>query len=198
MTTLTTTSADSHRDSVSTATAPRARTALTWGYRALLAASVALAAFATFVPWAMQRSGDHLVTITSGSMVPHFPVGSVITIHDAAEPAALEPGQIITFRALGNGTVITHRIAKVVNNPGQSGVFYQTKGDANRTNDPDLAPAANVIGVADGVVPPWQQFAVWLQTPKGRLLAYGTLFLVVALGELASLLGGLRTRKEAS
>lgn len=175
-----------------------ARVAATWAYRAVLAASVLLAAFATLVPWAMQRNGDHLVTITSGSMVPHFPVWSVITIHDAADPAALQPGQIITFRALGNGTVITHRIVKVVADPGQPGVFYQTKGDANRTTDPDLAPAANVIGVADGVVPAWQQFAVWLQTPRGRLLAYGTLFVVVALGELAALLGGLRTRKVAS
>lgn len=198
MTTLTTTPSDVDTDLAPARRSSRLRTTATWGYRAILAASVLLAAFATFVPWSMQRNGDHLVTITSGSMTPLFPVGGVITIHDPADPAALEPGQIITFRALGNGTVITHRIVKVINNPGQPGVFYQTKGDANRTNDPDLAPAANVIGVADGVVPAWQQFAVWLQTPKGRLVAYGTLFLVVALGELASLLGGLRTRSDES
>lgn len=170
----------------------RTRMALGWAYRGLLLASVLLAAYATVVPWTMQRDGNRLVTITSGSMVPLFPVGAVITIHAAPAPDALKAGQIITFKALGNGTVVTHRIVQVIENPGQPGVFYQTKGDANRTPDADLAPATNVIGVAAGVVPTWQQFAVSLQTPRGRLVAYGTLFLVVALGELASLLGALR------
>ena len=171
-----------------------ARVAVSWIYRVLLVGSVLLAAFATLVPWGMQRSGAHLVTITSGSMVPLFPVGSTITIHDAVDANTLKPGQIITFRSLGNGKVITHRIVKVVMNPGAPGVYFQTKGDANRTADPDLAPAANVIGVAEGVVPAWQQFAVWLQTPKVRLVAYGTLFLLVGIGEIGSLVGGRRRR----
>lgn len=196
MTTLTTDLAP--EAAAAPATTGTLRRAASWGYRLLLVASVALALYATVVPWAMQRNGDHLVTITSGSMVPLFPVGSVITMHDVADPASLQPGTIITFRALGNGKVITHRIVKVVENPGTPGTFFQTKGDANRTADPDLAPAANVIGVAEGVVPGWQQTAVALQTPKGRLLAYGTLFLVVAAGELAALIGGLRRREGES
>ena len=175
----------------------RGRRLGSWVYRGLLLASVLLAAFATLVPWGLQRSGTHLVTIISGSMVPLFPVGSTIAIHDAPDAAALQPGTIITFRSLGNGKVITHRIVKVVDNPGAPGVYYQTKGDANRTADPDLAPAANVIGVADGVLPVWEQVAVWLQTPKGRLVAYGTLFLLVGFGELGSLLGGARRKVTA-
>lgn len=166
-----------------------------WAYRAVLGLAVAFAVFATVVPWDIQRSGARLVTITSGSMAPHLPVGSTITIHPVADAAALTPGQVITFHALGNGVVITHRIVKRIVDPGVDGVFYQTKGDANRTVDPDLAPAANVIGVAADVLPAWQGFAVSLQTPRGRLAVYGSLFLIVALGELIDLVVGARRRR---
>ena len=101
----------------------------------------------------------------------------------------LEPGQIITFKAMGNGTVITHRIIRRLDTPTLGGVFYQTKGDANRTADPDLAPAANVIGVVEGELPAWQDLAVSMQTPLGRLFVYGGLFVVIALGEIVDLIG---------
>jgi signal peptidase len=167
-----------------------------WTYRALLLTAVALAVFATVVPWAIQRSGTRLVTITSGSMTPLFPVGSTIAVHDVADPTTLQPGQIITFKALGNGTVITHRIVARVQRSTLPQVHYQTKGDANRTPDPDLAPASNVIAVADGVLPAWQESAVSLQTPKGRLVVYGGLFAVIALGELVDLIALWRRRHE--
>lgn len=178
-------------------TAPTAENRIwAWTYRALLLAAVALAVYATAVPWAIQRSDTRLVTITSGSMTPLFPVGSTIAVHDVADPTSLQPGQIITFKALGNGTVITHRIIERVERSTLPQVHYQTKGDANRTPDPDLAPASNVIAVADGVLPAWQGFAVSLQTPKGRLAVYGGLFAVIALGELVDLVGLWRRRHE--
>jgi signal peptidase I len=166
-----------------------------WAYRVLLVSAVALAVYATAVPWSVQHSGARLVTITSGSMVPHFPVGSTITIHPVTDPTQLAPGQIITFHAMGNGVVISHRVVKRIVDPGVAGVFYQTKGDANRTADPDLAPAGNVIGVADDVLPEWQGFAVSMQTPRGRLAVYGSLFLIVAIGELADLVAATRRRR---
>lgn len=176
----------------------RASRALTWAYRAVLAAVALLAVFATIVPWTIQRSGAHLVTITSGSMTPLFPVGSTITIHDAGDAENLVPGQIITFKAMSNGTVITHRIVKRLDTPTLGGVFYQTKGDANRSADPDLAPAGNVIGVVDGVLPEWQRLAVDMQTPRGRLAVYGSLFLVIALGEVLDLAGVARRRRRTA
>lgn len=161
----------------------------TWTYRLLLVAVTALALFATLVPWMIQRSGSSLVTITSGSMTPLLPVGGTVTIHPPADADTLEPGQIITFKAMGNGTVITHRIIRRLDTPTLGGVFYQTKGDANRTADPDLAPAANVIGVVEGELPAWQDLAVSMQTPLGRLFVYGGLFVVIALGEIVDLIG---------
>lgn len=172
--------------------------ALRWAYRLLLAAAVLAAVFVTVVPWALQRGTGRIVTITSGSMTPLYPVGGDITIDEAFEREALEPGQIITFRALSNGTVITHRIVARVKNPGMSEVHYQTKGDANDAPDPDLAPSSRIIGVAGGPVPWWEALAISGQSPKGRLLVFGSLFALVALGEMADLRRPRRRGEEAA
>lgn len=166
------------------------------GYRVALVLAALLAAYATVVPWMIQRSGARLVTITSGSMTPGIPVGATLGIHEPADRTALQPGQIITFKATGNGTVISHRIVRRLETAELGGVYYQTKGDANRTADPDLASASSIIGVVDGVLPTWQSAAVDLQTPRGRLAVYGGLFALVALGEIADLVAGRRRHDE--
>lgn len=178
--------------------APRAHASV-WsiGYRIALGLAAVLAVYATVVPWMIQRSGERLVTITSGSMTPGIPVGATLGIHEPADRTALQPGQIITFKATGNGTVISHRIVQRLETAKLGGVYYQTKGDANRTADPDLAPAGNIIGVVDGVLPAWLGAAVSMQTPKGRLAVYGSLFLVIALGEVVDLVVAGRRRRRA-
>ncbi|MFN8145965.1 MAG: signal peptidase I [Candidatus Nanopelagicales bacterium] len=177
--------------------APRAHASV-WsiGYRIALGLAAVLAVYATVVPWMIQRSGERLVTITSGSMTPGIPVGATLGIHEPADRTALQPGQIITFKATGNGTVISHRIVQRLETAKLGGVYYQTKGDANRTADPDLASASSIIGVVDGVLPTWQSAAVDLQSPRGRLAVYGGLFALVALGEVADLVGARRRNDE--
>ena len=165
-------------------------------FAAMLVAAVALAVFATVVPWSIQRGGEKLVTITSGSMTPLIPVGGTITIHTPVDVQTLQPGQIITFRANAQGLLISHRIVKRVINAGDRGVFYQTKGDANRTPDADLRPASNVVGVVDDVLPEWKTFAVSLQTPRGRLVAYGPIFLLVAIAEIGAIIVAARRKDE--
>ena len=180
------------------AAAPRVSGARMWsiGYRVALGLAALLAVYATVVPWMIQRSGERLVTITSGSMTPGIPVGATLGIHEPADRTVLQPGQIITFKAAGNGTVISHRIVQRLETAKLGGVYYQTKGDANRTADPDLASASSIIGVVDGVLPTWQSAAVDLQTPRGRLAVYGGLFALVALGEIAALVGARRRNDE--
>jgi signal peptidase len=172
----------------SAATAPARRplaAAGTWAYRVLLAALVLLALYATLVPFAIQRSDSRLVTLTSGSMTPTYVAGETITVSTPSDPADLSVGDVITFRALGSGVVVTHRIVDVIERDTLDGVHYQTRGDANDSADPDLVPAANVIALVNGSLPAWQRVAVDLQTPLGRFLVYGALFLVIALGEIA-------------
>ncbi len=166
-------------------------------YTVLLLLLSAVAVYATVVPLLIQRSGVELVTLTSGSMEPVFPTGSTITIHTPSDPTELAAGQVITFRALGSDTVITHRIVERLDLASLGQVHYQTKGDANESPDADLAPTSNVIGVVDGLLPRWQEVAVSLQTPRGRLLVYGGLFTVVAIGEILELVRAARRREDA-
>jgi signal peptidase len=159
--------------------------ARTWAYRVLLAVLLLLALYATLVPFAIQRSDSRLVTLTSGSMSPTYLAGETITVSTTSDPAALSVGDVITFRALGSGVVVTHRIVDVIERDTLDGVHYRTRGDANDSADPDLVPAANVIALVNGPLPAWQRVAVDLQTPMGRFVVYGSLFLVIALGEIA-------------
>lgn len=173
------------------------RSPLRWAYLALLAVATVAAIAITVIPYVIQHSGNKLVTITSGSMTPLYPVGSTITIDPSIDRDTLTAGQIITFTAL-SGTTITHRIVERIERPGLTGVWYQTKGDANRTADADLAPAANIIGLSLGELPWWQQLAVQGQTPKGRLIVFGGLFLLVALGEGIELIRGMRRKDDVT
>lgn len=187
-----------HESPVEAVPAARTRRPGRTAYTVVLLLLTAVAVYATLVPLLIQRSGVELVTLTSGSMEPTYPTGSTITISTPEDPAALQPGDVITFRALGNGTVITHRIVERVETASLGQVHYQTKGDANDSPDADLAPASNVIGVVQGPLPRWQEIAVSLQTPRGRLLVYGSLFAVVAVGELLELVRSARRREETS
>ena len=171
---------------------PRA-SALRWAYRAALALATVAALVVTLVPLMIQRSGHQLVLITSGSMTPLYPVGGTIVIDPTVNRDDLRAGQIITFKS-PNGTTITHRIVKRVQNDTLEGVWFQTKGDANNAPDADLTPAAGVVGLSLGELPWWQDLAVQGQTPKGRLLVFGSLFLLVAIGEGRELVRALRRR----
>lgn len=75
-----------------------------------------------------------VVTVSSSSMQPTLPVGSVSIAVKADEDTKYEVGDIITFAVEYNGTYysrVTHRIV-AINEDGT----IQTKGDNNPENDP--------------------------------------------------------------
>jgi signal peptidase len=168
-----------------------------WVYRVLITVFTIASIMVTVVPFMIPRSGHQLVLITSGSMTPLYPMGGTIVIDPTANKDTLQPGQIITFKSL-SGTTITHRIIARVQNDNLEGVWYQTKGDANNAPDPDLASASAIVGLSLGELPWWQDLAVQGQTPKGRLVVFGGLFLLVALGEGSDLVRAVRRKSEES
>jgi signal peptidase len=80
--------------------------------------------------------GFYLFRVTTGSMDPTLPVGSVILARKPQDPAALSKGDIVSFRTASQ-VLVTHRIIEVVEEEGQ--VSYRTQGD-NPINDPDTEP----------------------------------------------------------
>ncbi len=87
-------------------------------------------------------TGGEVYSITSGSMEPEIPVGSLVVV----EPALAEEvrtGDIVAFRA--GGAVIVHR---VVENQAEERQLV-TKGDANNVQDMNPIAYGDLIGVVD-------------------------------------------------
>ena len=77
------------------------------------------------------------LVVLSGSMVPTFPVGSIIYTMPVTEDK-LEVGDIITFK-LSDGTFVSHRINNIENG------LYETKGDANDSVDPNKVKFSDIL-----------------------------------------------------
>ena len=151
------------------------RRALTAAWAVMVISLVCLAA------WSHLAS---LVVITGGSMVPAVPVGAAIS-PTAVNAEDIVAGDILTVAAT-NGVVLTHRVARVVDMP--EGRFFELIGDANVTPDPELVPAAAVVGRVDSYVPYVGFVLALLSIPSG---------LVFILAGLGTLLVGIWLLEEA-
>lgn len=86
--------------------------------------------------------------VLTGSMVPEIMPKDVV-ITKKREAKELEIGDIITFISSDvrlSNIIVTHRIVNVFYDSVNGKYSYQTKGDANNTEDFALAEEANVIG----------------------------------------------------
>lgn len=115
--------------------------------------TVTLAVLALLALGVGPRTGEYrTLTMLTGSMVPQFPVGSVVVV--TPEPvASLRPGQVITYRApTDDRRVVTHRVVSV-DRSGPKPVIT-TKGDANAGVDPWRAVISDeTVWRARGTVP---------------------------------------------
>lgn len=86
--------------------------------------------------------------VLTGSMVPEIMPKDVV-ITKKWDPADLKAEDIITFVSSDtrlSGIIVTHRIKNVYYDSTTMKYSYQTKGDANNTEDFTLAEDKNVIG----------------------------------------------------
>ncbi len=141
---------------------------------------VALVSFGTRIPWLAQH-GFTLYAITSGSMEPMIPTGSLIYAQ-AFKAEDLKAGDVITFQITPEGaakpTVVTHRLAAVnkiqKTNKGPDGVektsleySFRTKGDANKQEDAQAIGLGQILGKYAWHMPEVGKIALWAQTPTG-------------------------------
>jgi signal peptidase I len=94
-------------------------------------------------------------TVQSGSMEPKIRVGSLIFSKPAGD---YNVGDIVTFKAQGGKTTVTHRIMEIESQGGAA--TYVTKGDANEDLDPDAVKKENIIGKTFLILP-------WIGYPIG-------------------------------
>lgn len=85
--------------------------------------------------------------VLTDSMSGTIEAGDLILDKVVTEPADIRPGDIISFfdPSSGNNGVVTHRVVEVVSE--SDGILFRTKGDANNTEDDDLVPCKNVVGI---------------------------------------------------
>lgn len=124
--------------------------------------------------------GYSLYTVMSGSMEPEYHVGSLIYVK-SIDTNELKEGDVITFVADENNTIVTHRIEKIVNENGTR--KFQTKGDANEAADAKLVHNKNVLGVPTFQIPILGYLAFYIQRPPGIYIALvaGTLLLAAVI-----------------
>lgn len=105
-------------------------------------------------------AGYRPVIVLSPSMVPAYPVGSII-YYKAVAFEDIRAGDAITFYMSSDSEEkATHRVVEV-NEEERS---FVTKGDANPGNDPVAKPYDDVVGKTAKIAIPYAGFAVdWLK-----------------------------------
>lgn len=122
--------------------------------------------------------GYELETVLSGSMEPTFLTGSIIAVRPVVEKNSLKPGDVVSFKDLSdNSKLITHRIAEV-RQKGNS-VEYVTKGDNNKSPDPQPIPSMNVVAKYSGFTIPYIGYVSSFARSKT-----GAIFMMIIPGAL--------------
>lgn len=144
--------------------------------RSLTTALVCAAVIFAFFISGIRLLGFDVYGVLTGSMVPAYPIGSLIYVQDV-DPNELELRDVITFSS--GKTIVTHRIVEIVrddNNPYQ--LKFRTKGDANNDPDASLVGPADIIGKVAFGIPHLGTVANYIQNPPGL---YVTIFIGLAL-----------------
>ena len=108
--------------------------------------------------------------ILTDSMAPEFESGDLI-VCKTAEAEDVKVGDIICFYdPAGNGTsTVTHRVVKITKDK-DNNLAWETKGDANNTEDLRIVPAKNLVGVYQTHFAGIGNIAMFMQTTQGLVI----------------------------
>ena len=109
-------------------------------------------------------------TILSPSMSPKYLPGDLVYVKKT-DPEKIEAGDVLTFVANDELTVVTHRVAEVDR---ESRCFY-TKGDANDTRDASPVLYENALGTVRFSIPKLGFLANYLSGTRGKYVAVAVL-----------------------
>lgn len=140
---------------------------------------VGMVAVCAVVLVGLRLAGFRTFTVMSGSMEPNYPVGAMLYVRPV-DYQDLKVGDVISFVANDEKTVVTHRIAGIEIDQNDASVWrFKTKGDANTTEDSGLVHYKNVLGTPIITIPLIGYFAHNIQQPPGIYIALvaGTLLL---------------------
>lgn len=125
--------------------------------------------------------------VTSGSMAPTVPAGSLVLVHPI-EAGTARTGDIIAFTLPGNPkTTVLHRIKTISKSP----LTYHTKGDNNNAADTWTVPAANIVGSFMYGIPFIGYAAAFIRTKLGYALVIGIPVLYLIFTQIRLIIDGI-------
>ena len=116
--------------------------------------------------------------VLTGSMEPEIKSGDLI-ICKQIDGEQVKVDDVIAFfdPSSSQNSVLTHRVVEVVTVDGA--LSFKTKGDANNSEDNDLVPADNLVGLYRFKISGAGNVAMFMQTPVGLVVC-----VIVPLGLL--------------
>lgn len=108
---------------------------------------------------------DEAFVVLSGSMAPAMQPGDVVVVDDV-DAADVERGDVITYASRGSDAPTTHRVIDV--RQLESGVAFQTMGDANEDPDPQLVYPQQLVGEVASI-----QGELFVIPYIGHIIQYG-------------------------
>jgi signal peptidase I len=161
---------------------------LRWILDALLVGLIIIVLLGVALGRLVPLTGRETLIIGGASMEPAIPLGAAI-VDEPVTAGDLHVGDIVSLRSgpdLRN--IFTHRITRLVERP--DGTWVETKGDANRTIDPSITPASNVVGRVVTTLPLGGYLLKLLSMPAGVVFVIclgGVLFAMTWLLETLEL-----------
>ncbi len=130
-----------------------------------------VAAFVATTVAVPRLAGGTAYTVTSGSMRPNLPPGTLIVTRPA-DPVTLGIGDVITYQAVsGRPAVVTHRIIGL-GYAANGEITFRTRGDANDTADAEPVRAVQVRGALWYALPYVGHVNTWVNSRTRSVLVY--------------------------
>lgn len=170
------------------------------GYRAiswLVVAVIVLGSLGAVALVAAPRAmGLEGKIILSGSMEPALQTGGMAFMERVDDPAAIEAGDIITFRSQKDPTrLISHRVTNVLDDA--EGLRFETKGDNSPAPDQTPVPAANLVGIVRYDLPYLGYVAERMRDPRDYYLILGVPAGILILSEMMNIAREVRKQRAA-
>ena len=113
--------------------------------------------------------GAFPLIVLTDSMYPEIESGDLI-ICNTADAEEIKIKDVISFfDPAGDGiSIVTHRVVEIVKEDGE--IFFRTRGDNNNTEDKELVPAENLVGVYKTRIAGAGHIAIFMQSTTGLIL----------------------------
>ncbi len=114
-------------------------------------------------------AGTLPLIVLTDSMLPEIESGDLI-VCKTAEAEDIKVNDVISFfDPAGNGTsIVTHRVIEIVKEDGK--ILFRTRGDNNNTEDKELVPAKNLVGIYKVRIAGAGHIAMFMQSPTGLII----------------------------